>query len=187
MRPDTLVVTDIEADVEPVTLDEAKAQLGMMPEQVDFDALLAGQIATAREFLEARLGRSLVLKKYRAKWKKPAGRRFVLPRPPLVVDETHALAVTVDGDELAGSEYEAEADAMPAYVELDASPAGEVVIEYWAGPTEAQPVSRRLKSAILLYVVHLFENRGVLAANSSVELPQAFEALLASESHSGGW
>ena len=187
MRPDTLVVTDTEDGVEPVSLLEVKAQLGLMPEQTDFDALLAGQVATAREFLESRLGRSLVLKKYRAKWKRPSGPKFVLPRPPLVVDEDHELLVTVDGDELAGTEYEVEVDAMPAYIQLDAAPSGEVVIEYWAGPTAAQPVSRKLKSAILLYVVHLFENRGVLAANSSVELPQAFEALLASESHTGGW
>lgn len=187
MRPDTLVEIDADAGVEPVSLAEAKAQLGMMAEQTDFDALLAGQIATAREYLESRLGRSLVLKQYRAKWKKPVGRKFVLPRPPLVVDETHALAVTVDGDELAGSEYEAEGDASPGYLELDSAPAGELVVEYWAGPTTGRPVSRKIRSAILLYVVHLFENRGVLAAGSSVELPQAFEALLASESHSGSW
>jgi uncharacterized phiE125 gp8 family phage protein len=187
VRPDTLVVTDTDDGVEPVSLAQAKAQLGMMPEQTDFDALLAGQIATAREFLEARLGRSLVLKKYRAKWKNPAGRKFALPRPPLVVDETHAMVVSVDGDELAGSEYEAEADAMPAYVEFDAAPQGELVVEWWAGPTAGRPVSQKLRSAILLYVVHLFENRGILAAGSSVELPQAFEALLASESHTGGW
>jgi hypothetical protein len=38
-----------------------------------------------------------------------------------------------------------------------------------------------------MYVEHLFKNRGVLAEDTAVELPQAFEALLASESHDGGW
>ena len=44
-----------------------------------------------------------------------------------------------------------------------------------------------LKSAILAYVTHSFENRGVLATDSAAELPQAFETLLAASSWNGGY
>lgn len=186
MKPDTLVAIDAEPGVEPVSVAEAKAQLGMVPEQTDFDAMLAEKISTAREYVESRLGRSLVVTKYRAKWKH-GGDRLTLPRPPLLVDGDHELVVTVDGEELSPGDYEVETDARPGYLELDAATGAPVSVEYWAGPSAGQPMSRKVKSAILLYVVHLFENRGVLAADSAVELPQAFEALLASESHSGGW
>jgi hypothetical protein len=44
-----------------------------------------------------------------------------------------------------------------------------------------------LKSAILAYVDHQFNNRGVLASDSATELPQAFDTLLAASSWNGGW
>jgi uncharacterized phiE125 gp8 family phage protein len=181
MKPDTCVVTE-EPEVEPVSLSEAKQQLGIMEDFEEWDAFLLEKISVGRELVESRLGRSLAVKKFRAKWKAP-GRKLTLPNPPLVLDEEHPLTVTADGDAVAESQYEVEADARPAYLEFDVAPAAPAVVEWWAGGS----VSKRIKAAILLYVVHLFENRGVLAANSSVELPQAFEALLASDSHNGGW
>jgi hypothetical protein len=50
--------------------------------------------------------------------------------------------------------------------------------------TEIEPT---LKSALLMYVAHAFENRGILADGSSAELPQGFETLLAASSWNGGW
>jgi hypothetical protein len=103
------------------------------------------------------------------------------------VDAGHEISIEVDGAALAEADYELEADAEPAYVDLSAHPEGEVVVEFWAGPAPGSPVSKRVKSAVLMYVEHQFTNRGVLATDSSAELPQGFETLLASLSHSGGW
>lgn len=186
MRPDTLKVTVHPTD-EPVTLEEAKAQLAIVQEVDDWDEFLEEKIAAARELVEVRLGQALAVKKYRAKWKALDGKRLTLPNPPLLMDAEHPLTITVDGQELDEADYEIEEDAEPAYIDLEEHPTEEVVVEYWAGPAGSSGTPRRLKSAILMYVEHQFTNRGVLAADSSVELPQAFETLLASLSHSGGW
>jgi uncharacterized phiE125 gp8 family phage protein len=186
MRPDTLKITVHPTD-EPVTVEEAKAQLSIVPEVDEWDEFLAAKIAAARELVEARLGQSLAVKKFRAKWKAPTSTRLTLPYPPILVDEEHPFSVTVDGDELAEADYEIEEDAEPAYVDLEDYPAGEVVVEFWAGPAGSSATPARIKSAVLMYVEHQFTNRGVLAMDSSAELPQAFETLLASLSHAGGW
>lgn len=186
MRASTVRVIAWPA-VEPVSLADAKAQLGMMADHNDFDAFLVDKLAAARELAEARLGQSLALKQYRATYTDPNVTDLVLPNPPLVVDEDHEISVTVDGVALDAEEYTVNADFRPAVLELDETPSGDVVVEYWAGPTPGEPFSRMLKSAILLYVTHQFENRGVLAANGSAELPQAFETLLAAASHNGGY
>lgn len=52
--------------VEPVTLAEAKAQVGLTLEQEDDDALLLRLIATARALIEKRLGAALVARRLRA-------------------------------------------------------------------------------------------------------------------------
>jgi hypothetical protein len=44
-----------------------------------------------------------------------------------------------------------------------------------------------IRSALLAYVNHQFENRGVLNTEGGGELPQAFETLLAASSWNGGW
>jgi hypothetical protein len=44
-----------------------------------------------------------------------------------------------------------------------------------------------IRSAILAFVNHQFENRGVLNTEGGGELPHAFEALLAASSWNGGW
>jgi hypothetical protein len=62
-----------------------------------------------------------------------------------------------------------------------------VVVTYWAGVEPGDAIDPLLRSAMLAYVDHQFNNRGVLASESSTELPQAFETLLAASSWSGGW
>ncbi len=106
---------------------------------------------------------------------------------PLLVDATYPLAVTVDGLAVAAGDLEVDADAMPATVTLPTGTVGKVVATYWGGVAPGTPVAPQIRAALLMYVEHLFKNRGVLAEDTAVELPQAFEALLASESHDGGW
>lgn len=185
MKPDTIKVLAWPM-VEPVTLSEAKAQLGMMPDQVEHDRILLDKIAAARRLIERRLGITLVATQYRAKWA-DAPAVLHLPNPPLLISEDYPLSIEVEGVELAPSAYAIEEDATPATVTFSQRPTGKVVVTYWGGVAPGMPIAPQLRSAILMYVVHAFDNRGVLADNSAVELPQAFETLLASESVNGGW
>ena len=185
MKPDTIRVIEWPV-VEPVTLSEAKVQVGLMPDQVEHDRFLLDKIAAGRRLIERRLGITLVATRYRAKWADcPAV--LHLPNPPLLMDQDHELEVEVDGEAVASGDYEVEEDAMPATVTFDQQPTGKVQATYWGGVAPGGQIAPQLKAALLMYVTHAFENRGVLAENSAVELPQAFETLLASESVSGGW
>ena len=56
--------------VEPVSLSEAKAQIGLLPEQEDDHGLLLGLIAAGRTLVEQRLGVALALGQWRATFTK---------------------------------------------------------------------------------------------------------------------
>jgi uncharacterized phiE125 gp8 family phage protein len=185
VKPDTIKVLEWPT-VEPVTLTEARQQVGLMPDQVEFDALLLRAIATGRRLIERRLGITMLATQYRATWQ-VAPPVLDLPAPPVLVDEDHPLVVTVDGDEVASADYEVDADALPATVTFDQAPTGKVVATYWAGAALGSLIEPTLRSAVLMYVTHAFENRAVLADGPSAELPQGFETLLAASSWSGAW
>lgn len=185
-RPDTLrVLTWPEA--EPVTLSDVRAQIGLMDDQTDHDALLADKLAAGRRLIESRLGIALAATEYRATWKDaPAVLR--LPAPPLLTGSDYPLEIAVAGDPLDEEDYELDEDATPAEVTLPKAAVGKkVVVTYWAGVAPGDPICPMLRSAILAYVDHAFNNRGILATDSAVELPQAFETLLAASSWNGGW
>lgn len=187
MRPDTLrIITQPEH--EPVTLSEAKAQLGVVESFEEHDSLILGMIAAGRRFIEKRLGQTLMETQYRASWAEvPSSGSLVLPYPPYLADADHPLVVMVAGLAVAGVDLEVDADAMPATVSLPSGVAGKVVATYWGGATDRAAIDPQVRAALLMYVEHAFKNRGILAEDSAVELPQGFEALLASASHSGGW
>jgi uncharacterized phiE125 gp8 family phage protein len=185
MKPDTIRVLQWPA-VEPVSLVEVKHQLGMMPEEDHHDAFLLGKVAAARRYVERRLGQTLVATQYRATWRS-APAVLTIPNPPLLVSEAYPLTVTADGVAIASGDLEVDADAMPALVEIPSGSVGPIVATYWGGVAPGAGISPQIRAALLLYCEHLFKNRGVIAEDGAVELPQAFEALLASESHSGGY
>lgn len=185
MRPDTIKVLQWPS-VEPVTLTEARQQVGMMPDQTEFDAFLLRALATARRLIEARLGSTLVATQYRATWAE-APAVLDLPNPPLLVNATYQLEVRVDGVIVPAADYEVEADAKPATVTFDQAQDGKVVATYWAGAAPGALIEPTIRSAILMYVSHAFENRGILADGATAELPQGFETLLAASSWNGGW
>lgn len=186
-KPDTLrVITTPEA--EPVTLSEAKLQLAIQDAFTEFDGLIGDKIAAGRRYIEKRLGQTLVATEYRATWAEvPADRVLHLPNPPLLTGSLYDLVVTVGGEEVDGGDLEVDEDAMPASVELPSGVSGKVVVTYWAGVEAGDPIEPTVKAALLMFVEHTFKNRGIVAEDGSVELPQAFEALLASASHSGAW
>lgn len=186
-KPDTLRVLSAPS-AEPVTLSEAKLQLSMNESFAEFDTLIADKIAAGRRYIEKRLGQTLVATQYRATWSAvPTDRVLHLPSPPLLTGEDYDLAVTVDDVAVAAEDLEVDEDAMPATVELPLGASGRVRVTYWAGVAPGQPIEPNLKAALLMFVEHTFKNRGIVAEDGSVELPQAFEALLAASSHSGAW
>lgn len=185
MRPDTIVIIE-QPVVEPVSLREARQQVGLMDDQTEFDGFLLRAIATGRRLIEKRLAATLVATRYRATWQ-AAPAVLDLPNPPMLTGNAYPLSVTVDGDLIDPAEYELDADARPATVTFDAHPFGKAVATYWAGVAPGTEIEPTIKSALLMYVAHLFENRGILADGSSAELPQGFETLLAASSWNGGY
>jgi uncharacterized phiE125 gp8 family phage protein len=185
MRPDTLRVL-AWPEVEPVTLDEVKAQIGLMPDQDEHDTLLAAKVAAGRRLIETRLAMTMVATQYRATWK-DAPKTLRLPAPPLLVGSGYPIAITVDGVALDEDDYEIDLDAIPGEVTLSKGVGKKVVVEYWGGVEPGEQVCPMLRSALLAYVDHAFNYRGIIATDGDVELPQAFETLLAASSWNGGW
>jgi uncharacterized phiE125 gp8 family phage protein len=184
-RPDTLRILE-HPDIEPVTLSEARKQIGLMDDQTEHDALLVAKISTARRLIEKRLGITFFATQYRATWRE-APDVLRLPAPPLLVASGYPLEVTVDGEELDEELFEVDADATPGEITLSRGRGRKVAVTYWGGLEPGDTVCPMLRSAVLAYVDHQFNNRGVLASESSTELPQAFETLLAASSWNGGW
>jgi len=187
MRPRSCVLLTPPL-VEPVSLTEVRAQLRLTPDQTDDDTFLLGAVATARRLIERRLGISLVATRYRATW--PAGAKVLeLPNPPLLVDIEHHVEVEIGGEPLSGSGFTVDPDMIPAQLELDRAADGVCVVTYWAGAGPGQTIAPQLRSALLLYVGHLYANREAVVTSgmNAFDLPMAFETLLASESVNGRW
>jgi len=186
--------------VEPVSLAMAKAHLSLLPEQEDDDTLIVSMIATARRLIERRLGVALAPQQLRAKFDATDGTGWTrgpdnvgpvvlrLPVVSVLTGGSYPVALDVDGTAVSSSTYTVDADAgeirfasAPQMSDLTT-----LTVSYWAGQTLVSP---QLRTAILLYVGHLYSNReAVIAAGAQpVAIPMAFETLLASESVSGRW
>jgi uncharacterized phiE125 gp8 family phage protein len=197
MRLRSLVVAT-HPTVEPVSLAAAKAHLGLLPEQEDDHAQILAMIATARRLVEKRLGVALVPQQLRARfdhsdgdgWSRgPAGIGPItlrLPVTPILVGNAYPVAVDVDGVAVSSSTYSVDADG--GYLRFSTAPSvselATLTVTYWAGQEILSP---QLRSAILLYVGHLYLNREASAAGAVADVPLAFETLLASESVTGRW
>lgn len=190
-----------EAEVEPVSLAAAKAQVGLLPEQEDDDALLLRLISTGRRLVEQRLGTTLATRQYRATFVPdlechafryvPRRVGLQIPAPPLLVDGTHPLTVTVNGVTIDPSTYSVDADSAPAVIRFTTWPTFcddyPLVVTYWAGPAPGGRIEPAAESVILLYVSHGFKNREAVINGSANELPMGVETLLASISITGAY
>ena len=184
--------------VEPVSLAMAKAHLSLLPEQEDDDTLIVSMIATARRLIERRLGVALAPQQLRAKFDATDGMGWTrgpdnvgpvvlrLPVVPVLAGGGYPVALDVDGTAVSSSTYTVDADAgeirfasAPQMSDLTT-----LTVTYWAGQATVSP---QLRTAVLLYVGHLYANREASSADSPSAVPLAFETLLASESVSGRW
>ena len=197
MRLRSLAVTT-QPIVEPVSLAMAKAHLSLLPEQEDDDTLIVSMIATARRLIERRLGVALAPQQLRARFDATDGMGWTrgpdnvgpvvlgLPVVPVLTGGSYPVALDVDGTAVSSSTYTVDADA--GQIRFSSAPLMSdlttLTITYWAGQATVSP---QLRTAILLYVGHLYANREASSADSPSEVPMAFETLLASESVSGRW
>lgn len=213
--------------VEPVTLAEAKSQLRLLPEQTEDDAFVAGLISTGRRLVERRLGVALAPTQLRASfdneeppidWRLAASFMptltiqstqyraalgitepyVTLPVAPLLVDNSHPVAVSVIDQSVypvsttavAAAEYYIDLDSQPGVLRFRNVPyvpaRGVLQVTYWSGPAPGMKIAPQLRSAILLMVGHLYINReAVITGTIAEELPMGVDMLLASESVTG--
>ena len=184
--------------VEPVSLTIAKGHLSLLQEQEDDDTLIVSMIATARRLIERRLGVALAPQQLRAKFDATDGMGWTrgpdnlgpvvlgLPVVPVLTGGSYPVAIDIDGTAVSSSTYTVDADA--GQIRFSSAPQMSdlttLTVTYWAGQATIAP---QLRTAILLYVGHLYANREASSADKPSAVPLAFETLLASESVSGRW
>lgn len=158
--------------VEPVSLAEAKAHVRV--DHATDDALIAGYITTAREWVEDYIDRSLVTQQLTMKLDFfPA--EIELPRPPMIASGTAtAVVVTyVTGEAggtatLASTSYRVDRDSTPGVIRTTYAGSwpshlvdkNSVTVTWWAGYGDASNVPQRVKNAMLMCVHELYEKRG---------------------------
>jgi uncharacterized phiE125 gp8 family phage protein len=180
------LVQTVPPTTEPVTLAEVKAQSRIDAVDAEQDTLLGNYIEAVRQQVENETGRQLITATwvYRA-WGFPGCPYIELPKPPLL---TISAVAYVDADGVtqtwAGSNYRADIYAQPgrlylAYgaswpsvrIQFDA-----VQITYTAGyGANAANVPEPLRTAILLWVAHLYEHREAVTEKTLDVMPLAVE------------
>lgn len=180
--------------VEPVSLAEAKAHIRVDSE--DDDALIQGLIASAREWVENHLDRTLI----RTQWQMRLDyfpHTISLPRPPFT-QEQHLQSVAISYTDAMGSvivlpasNYRVLGDRTPAVVMPPYSgswpsaryDSDSITVTWWAGyGPDQNNVPRAIKHAMLMLVGFWYENRMAVAVGAGITVtPFGFsvESLLA--------
>ena len=199
-------VVDVAAEDEVVTLAEARAHLrvdayGSPPESADDDWIEA-QIPAARAYCEAYLGRALAPRTMELATnafpgvavESPPGACLVLPFGPAVSVEWIRYTDS-DGVEqtLDSATYEIDAYAVPSRLVLTygstwptaRSALNSVRVRYVTGyvsesesPATHPVIPKAARSAVLMMLAHLFENREATGTDKLVEVPLGVQSLL---------
>lgn len=174
-------------EVEPVSLTEAKLHLRV--DITDDDALITMLIQSARETVEAITRRALISQTWDMTlddW--PESDAIEVPLPPLQ-SVTSITYVDEDGNSatVSASDYSVDTTSDPGRIVLDADaswpsvslrPANGVTVRFVAGYGAAgSDVPAAIRSAILLLVGHLYENREATSQNI-FQLPMGVDMLL---------
>lgn len=195
-----LVVSDTV--VEPITIDECRKHLRLVPIDQDSDGnwshpdddAILGFLAAAREHVEAFLGLSVALKTYTLHLDRWPESELQLPEPPVV---EVALVQYVDADEVLQTvnslDYVLDNTQTDSWLmprkgfewPVTAEVANAVRITYTAGfvkePVSDNPakvIPKTYRAAILLTMAHLYENRIENVERAVTALPLGVEALL---------
>ena len=186
------------ADVEPVSLAEAKAHLRV--DISDDDSYISALISSAREWVEDYLDCSLITQQFTVRMDKfPT--EIELPRPPMVASGT-ATAVIVTyvsndtgaSETLSSSAYRVDRDSRPGVVRnlygqtwpSHLNDQNSVTVSWWAGyGSTGASVPARVKHAILMLVALWFERRAAVDNMGGSELPLGVRWLLDSATFGG--
>jgi uncharacterized phiE125 gp8 family phage protein len=171
---------------EPVSLDEAKAQLRV--DGSDDNTFISGLITAARLYFEETARRSLITQTWRLSLDEWSD-EIELPRPPLqsisFIKYKNAAGTETT---LSTSVYLVDAESEPGRVVLakDQSwPSDElykvnpIQITYIAGYGAAADVPEQMKQAIKLIIGHWYENReATIAGTIMKEIPLGIDSLI---------
>lgn len=167
---------------EPITLEQAKAHLRV--EVSDDDALISALIAAAREAVESKTQRSLMLQTWELALDAFPGCQdqygIRLPKAPLSA-VTSVAYVDSDGapQTMAEADYQLDDHSEPARIlpaygttwPATRDQANAVVVQYEAGYADAAAVPAQIKAWMLLRIGMLYENRESVAGGTLTELP----------------
>jgi uncharacterized phiE125 gp8 family phage protein len=186
MRQQTTVYA--QPTEEPVSLEEAKAHLRV--DGSEEDALIARLIRMARESCEMKARRAFISRTvdlHLTEW--PLSEQIEFADPPL--QTVTSISYTDDAGVTAtvpATDYVIYSAVEPGLLVLKGTatwpsvnlmPGPSIVVRYVAGYASAAAVPAIYKQAILLTIVHLYENReAVVVGTITTVLPQAAESLL---------
>lgn len=192
----------VQPAVEPVSLFEVKAHLGIMPEVSDDDEMLQGLISAARIMVEERLHQTTTATRWRAKVTNRSlcgCQGMELPYPPVLVaqDEYTPFPVEVYYTDTDGnlhtvdkSAIVVDAEEIPGRVWIRESISGPccepvATITWWAGVVNPADVRSPIRTAIKRLVGQCYTTRGDTPEAIMFRGDPAIDAMLASCSISG--
>jgi len=169
---------------EPVTIFAARDHLRLDADAPDL-ALVADMIRAAREAVEAHTGRALMPQTWQLRLPSfPAG--GVCLRPAPLLDVTELEIVAPDGTEttIAADQYQVVAPSGPqagpgrvlpapglSWPATRGDDAGAVRVTFRAGYANAASVPFPLRSAVMLILTELYEQRSASAVRAPVDIP----------------
>jgi uncharacterized phiE125 gp8 family phage protein len=171
-----------------VSTEDAKLHLRVVHD--DEDALIDRIVAAATEQCEEFQGRAFLTQTFMLTLPRfPRGRAIRLPRPPLqAVDKIEYLNTDGDVIEFDSNSYRAVTGIEPGHVMLTdgnswpstARGADAVRVTFTAGYGEPHEIPAAARSAVLLLVGHLYENRETVTVGTgpTFRLPMGPEYLL---------
>lgn len=164
---------------EVITMAEAKAWLKIHPDVSEDDALITALIATARTWAERQTGRALLPQTIQEVWDWPGMRCFDLSIGPLITVSPATSPVVFEYRNSAGTyttlastEYTVDDVSEPGRVVLKNTGVppfpwlttaevypNAVRITYTVGQANAAAVDANIKTAMLLQIAMMYENR----------------------------
>lgn len=160
----------VKPSFEPVSISEAKEWLKIHPDVVEDDSLIRSLISSSRVWAEANTGQALISQTVEQVWDwMPATRVFDLSMPP-VSAVTSVKYLDTDGNyqTWASTNYTADlfsnrvvvkaSVSLPTTSELNERP-NVWKVTYTAGNATALAVDGNIKTAMLLQIAMMYENR----------------------------
>jgi uncharacterized phiE125 gp8 family phage protein len=189
----------VQPAVEPVSLFDVKAYLGIVPEVAEDDDLLMGLIAAARIIVEERLHQTTTATRWRAKlagWHSCACSGLELPYPPVLwhPDDFPVEVRWKDRDgnvnTLPPESIEIDAEEIPGRIHIRESISNGccesvATIEWWAGVQNPTDVRSPIRTAIKRLVGQCYTTRGDTPESVMYRGDSAIDAMLASCSTAG--